>query len=229
MSNTTRQSTATTTHHADAQWRLREADGEADAFYLARQQHHWFGAQYDSQATLPIDYFPIADWELGDDADPEAVEKMPIDTHGVIAEHVRGDHAVRVGGGVVLLLDDTQTVDELPPGKYDRDQLVGETNAWFMLGVVDPAWRGRGIGTALLDARLEWATSTDAEMAFACGWERDRKETSRGLLDDAGFVPVQRIEEMYVDTGRTSCPDCGIWPSDERACRCDATVWAKDL
>ena len=28
---------------------------------------------------------------------------------------------------------------------------------------------------------------------------------------------------------RTTCPDCGVWPGDELACQCDATVWALDF
>jgi len=224
MSNTARQSTAAT-HHADAQWRVRPADGLDDAFFLMRQWHHWFGGAYEWPDSLQLDLFPIVDWTYPDDAHDEP----PIDAHGVIAEHIQDDHSVAVGGGLVVLIDTDQTADELPPGRYDPQALVGDENACFMLNAVDAAWRGRGIGSALLEARLEWATSTDAEMGFACGWERREGPASRGLLEDTGFIAVQRIEGMYADSGRPACPDCGIWPSDDRTCQCDATVWAKDL
>jgi GNAT superfamily N-acetyltransferase len=207
------------------EWRVREADGEADAFYLQRLWHHWFGAPYESQQKLQHDLFPIAGWSLPDDADTDAA---PLDAFGVIAEHRRDDHAVRVGGAIVALFDHETAVEELPDGRFDPDALAGETNAWLLLSVVDQAWRGEGIGSELLARRLAWVRETDAEMAFACGWERDGS-TSRPLLEAAGFVPVQRIEEMYAESARSACPDCGVWPSDDALCRCDATLWALDL
>jgi len=202
---------------------IREADGEADAFYLQRQLHHWFGAEYESQTALQYDLFPVAGWSLPDD-----VDAAPRDGFGVIAEHRRGEDAVRIGGGIVALFDHATAVEELPDGRYDPDALAGEMNAWLLLSVVDQAWRGEGIGSELLQHRLAWVRETDAEMAFACGWERD-SPTSRPLLEAAGFGPVQRIEEMYAESARSACPDCGVWPSDDRLCRCDATLWALDL
>jgi len=49
------------------------------------------------------------------------------------------------------------------------------------------------------------------------------------LLTDAGFVSIQTAESLYTDTGRTLCPDCGVWPNDDRECECDGTDWSKDL
>jgi len=203
--------------------RVREADGEEDAFYLQRLWHHWFGAPYESQQKLQHDLFPIAGWSLPDD-----VDAAPRDGFGVIAEHRRGDHAVRIGGAIAALFDHETAVEELPDGRYDPSALAGETNAWLLLSAVDQAWRGEGIGSELLARRLAWVRGTGAEMAFACGWERDGP-TSRPLLEAAGFVPVQRIEEMYAESARSACPDCGVWPSDDQLCRCDATLWALDL
>jgi len=204
--------------------RIRRADGEADAYYLQRQQHHWFGSEYDSQETLQLDYFDIANWNYPDDCE----RTPPLESVGFIAEHTRGERAVRIGGGVALLLDHEATTDELPPGSFDAAALAGSPSVWFLLVVVDQAWRGRGIGRRLFEHRLQWARQTDAEIALAMGWERDGR-SSRPLFERGGWVPVETIDGMYADSGRTACPDCGVWPNDGRACQCDATVWALDL
>lgn len=204
---------------------VREADGERDAWYLQRQWHHWFGAEYESQTALQYDLFGVAGWKHPDDA-----EKVSIDSFGVIAEHSpAGADPVRVGGALALLLDQETTVEELPAGRFDAEALAGGPTAWFCLGVVDGAWRGRGIGSMLFNRRLQWARQTDAEIALSCGWERDGGGTSRPLFEKHGFVPVQTINEMYRDTERTSCPDCGVAPTDDAVCTCDGTVWALDL
>jgi len=218
-------SPSTTTAHAPAEpVEIRRADGERDAYYLQRLQHHWFGAEYDSNETLQADLFDIAGWSF--DGDPP--EHAPLQSMGVIAEHATPQGSVRVGGGIAIRIDHDTTVDELPPGSFDAETLAGDPSVWFLLGVVDQAWRGRGIGRRLFQRRLQWARHTDAEIAIAMGWERDGP-SSRPLFERAGWVPVETIESLYAETGRTACPDCGVWPNDEAACQCDATVWAMDL
>jgi len=203
---------------------VRRADGVDDAYYLQRLQHHWFGAEYDSQETLQADLFDIAGWDFQD----EPPDHAPIESVGYIAEHTTPNGSVRVGGGVALLLEQSLAAEELPPGNYDAEELTTEPTVWFMLGVVDQAWRGQGIGRRLFDRRMQWAKETDAKIAVAIGWERDGP-SSRPLFKSAGWVPVETIDGMYADSGRDSCPDCGVWPSDDAACLCDATVWAIDL
>ena len=218
------QSTATAEPAADEPTvRIRDADGEADAWYLQRQQHHWFGAAYESQTQLSLDLFDIAGWTPSDDA-----EGAPLESYGVIAEHVAGGRRVRVGGGVALLIEHATAVKELTPGSFNADVLASEPSAFFLLGVVDSAWRGRGIGVRLFDRRLRWAADSDAEMAFSYGWERPGP-SSRPLFESRGWEPVETIDAMYVETERPACPDCGVWPHDERDCQCDATIWARDV
>lgn len=204
--------------------RIREASSEQDAWYLQRQWNHWFGAEYESGKTLQHGLFDIADWKLPDD-----VDHKPLDTFGVIAEHApHNSPPVRVGAGLALLIDHSDAVERLPDGRFDGEHLAGQPTVWFQLGVVDEAWRGRGIGSKLFACRMEWARKTEAEIALSCGWERKEGGSSRSLFEEYGWVPVQTIEEGYAEN-RTSCPDCGVWPSDENTCSCAATLWALDL
>ena len=203
--------------------RIRDADGEGDAWYLQRQQHHWFGAAYESQTHLSLDLFDIAGWTPGED-----VDGAPLESYGVIAEHIVDGRRVRVGGGVALLIDHATAVKELAPGSFNAEVLASEPSAFFLLGVVDSAWRGRGIGGRLFDRRLRWAADSDAEMAFSYGWERPGP-SSRPLFQSRGWEPVETVQSMYVESGRSACPDCGVWPHDDADCQCDATIWARDV
>jgi GNAT superfamily N-acetyltransferase len=202
--------------------RIREADGEDDAYYIQRQGAHWFGAEYDSQETLSINLCGIARWDVPNDATP------PIDSYGVVAEHCTQDGSVRIGGGVALLLDQKEATDKLLPGSFDASALATDPSVWFLLGFVDQAWRGRGIGRRIFQRRLRWAKQTEAEVALSLGWERDGR-SSRPLFEQSEWVPVETIESGYADSNRTACPDCGVWQTDEGSCQCDATVWAVDL
>jgi GNAT superfamily N-acetyltransferase len=203
--------------------RIRDAGGEADAWYIQRQLHHWFGNGYESQTQLSLDLFDIAGWTPG-----ENVNGAPLETYGVIAEHVADDHRVRIGGGVSLLIDHETAVEELSPGSFNAAVLASEPSVFFLIGIVDSAWRDRGIGARLFDRRLRWAAESDAEMAFSYGWERPGP-SSRPLFQSRGWEPVESIESMYVESGRSGCPDCGVWPHDDADCQCDATIWARDV
>lgn len=209
------------------QLRIRPAEGEQDAYYLARQQHHYFGTANDWPETLPLNYLPIAGQSIPDDSEDD----IPLDVYGVIAEHAPSEtsHSVRIGGGVVLIYDQESAVDTLPPIDGFPYAIVCDVNAFLLFTVVDPAWRGQGIGRKLLLDRLHWINSTNAEMIFTCGWERDSNQSSRPLLSDSGFVEKQTIDGFYSDRGRPSCPDCGAWPSNDKMCQCRTTVWIKYL
>jgi GNAT superfamily N-acetyltransferase len=195
-------------------WTIDEANGRKDAFYLVRLWHHYFGAEYESN-LLPPELAEIAGWT--DDDESVAV-------CGVIARH----EDVAVGGGVASVMDHERAVEEMPEGRFDAEALAGERNVWLWFGVVDPAWRGRGIGRELFERRLQWASDQDASMAFAYGWERRDGRTSRPLFEAYDFVPIQRFEDHYAET-RDACPDCGAWPNNDVECRCEMTLWARDL
>lgn len=205
---------------------IRPAHGEADAYYLTRQRHHYYGFEYDSQETLPLDYFPIAEWTVPEDDK----ENAPKDTFGVIAEHtISPTQSVRIGGAVALLLDQETTINQLTQGSFNAKAVTAEQNGFLLLNVVDPAWRGLGIGSELLTRRLDWIKQTDAEMVFAYGWLReDTTEESRSLLKKQDFTPIEEISDLYETTNRTACPDCRIWPSDPQNCHCNGIIWGKD-
>jgi GNAT superfamily N-acetyltransferase len=199
------------------EYTIREADGRQDAFYLVRQWHHYFGAEY-AHDRLPWPLHDVMGWENEDNP--------LLKSYGVIAEH----DDVTIGGGLVSLLDHDEGVDELPDGRFDRDALAGERNAFLWIGVVDPEWRGHGIGRELFRSRLRWATAYGADMIFAYGWERSGGRTSRPLFKAYDFIPVQRFPDYYAseESDRDSCPDCGSWPSNEVRCDCEMTLWALD-
>lgn len=197
-------------------WTVREANDREDALSLARLWHHYFGTEYEAN-WLPHPLARIAGWVDADEGRELAVL-------GLLAEH----EDVRIGGALATILDHDDCVEELPDGRYDKDALAGDRNAWLLLGAVDPAWRGHGIGWRLFNRRIEWANEWGADMLFSFGWERREGRGSRPLFEANDFVPVQRFPDRYAET-RGSCPDCGSWPNNDRECQCELTLWALDL
>ena len=200
-------------------WQVRDAHGRDDAYYLARQWAHYFGVDYGPN-RLPLELCAVAGWDPEDE---------PPATLGTVAVNnpVGRDGAVPVGGGVVSIFGHDDAVESLPDGRFDAEALLGERTAWLWFGVVDPAWRGRGIGRAMFDRRVEWAREQGASMAVAFGWER-AGASSRPLFEADDWIPVQRFPDYYAEH-RDSCPDCGAWPSNESVCECEMTLWARDL
>lgn len=206
---------------ARKEWVVEEAHGPDDALYLARLWHHWFGCEYRHN-SVPRPLGDVADWS--DEPSPPAL--------GVIARHAPAgtDRSVPIGGGLVTVLERNAAIDQLPNGRFDPEALVSNRAAWLWFGAVDPAWHGHGIGYEMFRRRVEWAEQQrGVEIVLSSGWDRRSGRTSRPLFEAFGFVPIQRFEAYYADSGRTSCPDCGAWPSNDVTCRCDATLWALDV
>jgi len=210
---------STTAGRTPRGWTVRTASGRADAYSLARLWDHYFGVPINAE-IIPWPCADIAGWL---DEDDRQHEDAPLASCGLLAEH----GGVRIGGGIATINDHEYTVEHLPDGRFDADALAGERNAWLLLGAVDPAWRGNGIGSRLFELRLDWARAQGASMVVAFGWERDGP-SSRPLLERHGSVPVQRFPDYYAKD-REQCPDCGVWKSDDGECECEMTLWACEV
>lgn len=192
---------------------VRETDDREDLFAIRHWQGHYFGTECEP-GQLPFELAEVAGWTDEDDPD---IEVLPL-----VAEH----QDVMVGCAVAVVEHHDQTVSNMPEATFDAEALAGDRNGWMMAAFVDPAWRGRGIGTRLFKRRLEWLGSHDVDMVFGFGWERDGA-SSRPLFERHGFVPVETLPKHY-ERVRLSCPDCGVWRSDDNSCTCEATFWALD-
>lgn len=199
------------------EYTIRKATERRDLWYLARQWHHYFGAEYTA-TRLPTPLADVLGWVDEEDA--------PLAVCALVAEH----DGVHVGGALATLESHEEIVDELPSGRFDAAALAGNRNAYLVFGAVDKAWRGHGIGRRLFRRRLDWARAHGADMVVSFGWERRKGRTSRPLFEGYGFIPIQQFPGFYAseESGRTSCPDCGVWPSDDAECSCGMTFWALD-
>ncbi|WP_135666649.1 GNAT family N-acetyltransferase [Halorhabdus rudnickae] len=195
---------------------LREVDSRDDLFEIARVWHHWFGARYGPD-RLPRELAHIVGWVDEDDA--------PIDVYAVIAEH----ETVSVGWGIAVHATRQETLEDLPEGSFDAEELVPGSAGWMQFSAVDRAWRSQGIGRALFENRLRWLADQDPSIVLGLSWERDGR-TSRPLFEGCGFHPIEYFPDYYanVDWDRSPCPECGITVSDDEVCECGATLWALD-
>jgi RimJ/RimL family protein N-acetyltransferase len=67
---------------------------------------------------------------------------------------------------------------------------VGEIGMW----VAGP-WRGRGVGSALLEAGIEWARSVGAHKVALSHWPTNRAAVA--LYEKFGFVEEGRLRRHY--------------------------------
>jgi GNAT superfamily N-acetyltransferase len=206
-------SQATTDPEPDTRaWWISSVDGQDDAMFISRWWHHWFGAVHDyHEPRMATPLAQLVGW----------CDEFPA-VEGLVAWY----DSLRIGGALAMVYDHAQAVDELPDGRFDRDVIAGDRNGWLALSVVDPAWRGRGIGRRLFEYRLDWLAEQDVDMVFGYGWERDGP-SSRPLFERFGFEPIQRLDYATM-ADRSACPDCGVWPNDDAECRCEFTLWALD-
>lgn len=195
---------------------LHPAGGRDDAYYLARQWHHYFGVEYESN-RLPSPPAAIAGWA---DDDVEAQH------YGVIARHGR----VQVGGAMASVVTGDAAESAIGPAPIDERALAGDAAVYIYLITVDSAWRDRGLGTKLLDGCLAWTRNvTTADTVVAHSWQRENHPSSAGLFERAGFERIVNLPDHYAGTGRASCPDCGYWASEDGTCECGAILYAKDV
>jgi GNAT superfamily N-acetyltransferase len=205
----------TATDHSRG-WTIEPADGHEDTVYLARLWHHYFGVEYGPN-RLPWPLHDVIGWQNEDNP--------LLKSYGVIAKH----DDIAIGGGVASIMARADVLEELPDSRrFDADALLDEQVAWLWFGVVDPDWRGQGIGRRLFERRLHWASEQGVGLALPYGWNRRHGRTSRPLFEANDFVPIQTFDDHYAEH-RDACPDCGCWPSNNVDCRCSMTLWGRDL
>lgn len=197
--------------------KVRDGDGRADALYLARQWHHYFGVDYET-TTLPSILGEIAGWS----DDPTG------DRYAAVAVHA---DTVRVGGALAGIVRGDHAVETIAPSPIDERALAGDGAVYISLVAVDAAFRDQGLGTRLLDACLDWATAQGVATVVAHSWQRRNHSSSAGLFERAGFHRIADLPEYYSREGaeREACPDCGVWLTEAGACECSAVLFAKDV
>jgi ribosomal protein S18 acetylase RimI-like enzyme len=91
---------------------------------------------------------------------------------------------------------------------------------------VEPAFRRRGVGSALAGASLEWMRAQGCETAVALAWESGREGASAPLFRRFGFRQGATVEGFYLEESLRegwACPVCGV------GCRCSATLYTLPL
>lgn len=85
-----------------------------------------------------------------------------------------------------------------------------------------PEHRGRGIGLALLEARLEWLRGQQVGAAYSFAWRTPVGCPAGPLLERAGFQRIRELPDFYLEDGLANgygCPYCG------RECHCSAVLY----
>lgn len=106
-----------------------------------------------------------------------------------------------------------------------RIDLVGNLVGELKSAAVIPTARGRGIGSAMIAARLEFLRARRCAMVLCASWATDG-QSSKGLLEAAGFQQVAVIPGYWSDEQLAAgylCPSCG------QECSCTAFVMVSRL
>lgn len=92
---------------------------------------------------------------------------------------------------------------------------------------VEAAYRGIGIGRALLSERLQWIKQTGCDYAVGLSWLHGKTRQSDRLYRAAGFTqvgpPVEFFFKSLSQSTGMNCPYCGF------PCLCPAAMFAKKL
>jgi ribosomal protein S18 acetylase RimI-like enzyme len=81
---------------------------------------------------------------------------------------------------------------------YDRRTMVEVVGVW-----VDPAYRGRGLGTALVEEALAWGRERGATRARL--WVHDQNQTAIRLYERLGFTMTDQCEQFGQCGERRRC------------------------
>ncbi len=103
-------------------------------------------------------------------------------------------------------------------------QIINDTTSEFGILVADKDYRGKGIGTALVDAAEQQARSDNSknmrlELLTPRHWQHPSKEFLKGWYSRLGYKPS--FSEPFEKTNPEKI--------DMLATECDFTVWLKEL
>lgn len=102
-------------------------------------------------------------------------------------------------------------------------------DVWSRTGIceaiaVDEAHEGRGIGTDLGKAQLQYFQLCEVAGVVAVSWHRDNHHDSRALFETLGFDAAEVHDDYYARLSEdVYCIDC------DGSCTCGATVFIKQI
>ncbi len=85
---------------------------------------------------------------------------------------------------------------------------------------VDPLVRGRGIGDALVGARVDYLRAEGCEEAYVASWVWGARQQSLRILERNGFEPLGEVPDYWNQPGDPPSP-CAVCGS---VCRCSAVI-----
>jgi GNAT superfamily N-acetyltransferase len=102
-----------------------------------------------------------------------------------------------------------------------HDGMVGH----IRLVAVDPAWRRRGVATALVRELVDRCEAHGVTSHLTYAWVHGADGTApmAGVLGEVGFSLSDRIEGFYSGVVGASCPACGQSP-----CVCPADLYLRE-
>jgi GNAT superfamily N-acetyltransferase len=132
--------------------------------------------------------------------------------HGYVAD---------VDGSVVGFAIATIAEKDWINGRFDveiEEHVSHRLNGVLFQVVVEPAYRGRGIGTRLTRQRIHWLATHEVELhhVLAVCWVREDGPDARGIVERFGLEEVEYIDREPVEDH--PCPDC------DGVCDCDGAL-----
>jgi GNAT superfamily N-acetyltransferase len=106
--------------------------------------------------------------------------------------------------------------------------LGGEAECFGLLEnvVVRSELRGQGVGSTLVEARLDWFRREGVTFAYSFAWKTPMGAPSEGVLLRNGFRKVRELRDFYLEDGLANgyaCPFCGA------RCHCSAILFVRTV
>jgi len=98
------------------------------------------------------------------------------------------------------------------------------TVVYLEVAAVDPAARGRGLYTALLRDRIDWARAAGATLLLSMGWTPPDGCHIAPAMTHAGFTELARTGGLYRRPGIPEDARCLVCGSP---CDCDAVLFGR--